>query len=159
MPSLFSSQTETYLRQTRIPLRLACRSPSGWPVALSLWYHYEDGLLYCATRKGAKVIGYLNDDPRCAYEIAGDQPPYCGVRGQAQATINPERGEEILEILLKRYLGGSESSLAQGLLKFREEEVAIVLEPVNAFTWDFTERMQDSLPQAGQESQRICPDS
>ena len=98
---------ERYLAETRIPLRLSCLSDSGWPVVLSLWYLFEDGHLYCATPQTAKVVGYLTGEPRCAFEIASDLPPYCGVRGRALATIEQARGVEILERLLERYLGGN----------------------------------------------------
>ena len=104
---------EQFLTEVQIPLRLSCMSNSGWPAVISLWYLYEEGNLYCATPEAAKVVAYLNEEPRCAFEIAADQPPYCGVRSRALATIEPERGLEILERLLERYLGGTDNALAR----------------------------------------------
>lgn len=146
---------EQYLMETQIPLRLSCISDSGWPVVLSLWYLFEEGNLYCATPQGAKVVTYLLEEPRCAFEIASDQPPYCGVRGRALATIEQERGLEILERLLKRYLGGTDNTLAQQLLGRSGPEVAIRLTPSSFHTWNFTERMVDSIPEG---IQKFCPD-
>ena len=137
---------QDYLENILIPIRLSCTTESGWPVGLSLWYLYEDGKLYCATQRSAKVAGYLENNPRCAYEIASDLPPYCGVRGPARAHIDDQIGFEILERLLVRYVGGLDNSLAKGLLAKSDTEVALVLDPVRVFSWNFTPRMQDALP-------------
>jgi hypothetical protein len=135
------TQMESYLHSVKIPIRLACTTESGWPMALSLWFQYQNGRLFCATQKSARVVSYLLNNPRCAFEIAEDRPPYCGVRGQAIASIDEKIGASILEQLLVRYLGGIDNTLARKLLAKRENEVAIVLKPVNIFTWDFSRRM------------------
>jgi nitroimidazol reductase NimA-like FMN-containing flavoprotein (pyridoxamine 5'-phosphate oxidase superfamily) len=140
---LLSKETERYLKEVQIPLRLSCVTESGWPMVLSLWYVYMDGKIYCATVETAKVVEYLRKEPRCAFEVATDEPPYCGIRGQARATIIKPRGAEILKILLERYLGGTDSSLAKKLLKESRSEVAIELQTINYAIWDFTERMKD----------------
>ena len=142
---MFTDKIEQYLTEMRIPLRLSCVTDSGWPVVLSLWYLYEDGHLYCATQASAKVVDYLEQDPRCAFEVAGDQPPYKGVRGQATAVILPDQGLEILNRLLNRYLGGTDNPLAQKLLSRSTPEVALRITPVNHTTWDFTTRMKNSI--------------
>lgn len=144
-----------YLEQTTIPLRLSCISETGWPVVLSLWYLFEEGVLYCATPNHARIVAYVQADPRCSFEVAADQPPYCGVRGRALATIDPARGGEILERLLQRYLGNIENSLAVMLLQRSSAEVAIRLEPQSFHTWDFSSRMADSL---SVPSSKVCPE-
>ena len=101
---MITPDVEQYLKASRIPLRLACITPGNWPVVLSLWFEYRQGNLYCASREQAKVISYLKQNDRCAFEIAGDQPPYCGVRGQGIATLDHSRGAEILERLLTKTL-------------------------------------------------------
>jgi nitroimidazol reductase NimA-like FMN-containing flavoprotein (pyridoxamine 5'-phosphate oxidase superfamily) len=151
---MITPDIEKYLMDIRIPLRLACSNSNDWPVVLSLWFEYRQGLLYCASNRKAKVIAYLQDNPRCAFEVAGDQPPYCGVRGQGIVTLDDSRGAEVLERLLKRYLGDLDNTLAQKLLSRRQNEVAIVIEPVKLFAWNFTERMKDL---AGAET-KPCPD-
>ncbi len=83
-----------YLEAVRIPLRLSCLTTSGWPIVLSLWYLHEAGRLYCATLATARVVEYLRREPRCGFEVGADQPPYCGVRGQARAEIDPALGQD-----------------------------------------------------------------
>jgi nitroimidazol reductase NimA-like FMN-containing flavoprotein (pyridoxamine 5'-phosphate oxidase superfamily) len=147
-PELWSQEAITsYLQQMRIPLRLASVTNTGWPLVISLWYLYENGRFYCATQKTAKIVAHLAGEPRCAFEIAADEPPYRGVRGQGKAVIIPERGAEILSRLLERYLQDATSTLAQWLLARSQQEVAIEIEPVALTSWDYTARMRDSLPQ------------
>ena len=142
---MFSPDLENYLEQTRVPIRLAVQTKTGWPVVLSLWYIYHQGHIYCATQETARLTGWLRQDDRCAFELAGDQPPYCGLRGQARAVIEPENGERILRLLLQRYLGSVDQPLARSLLQRANHEVAIRLDPINHFTWNYQERMKDSL--------------
>ena len=151
------TEMKTYLETARIPLRLACTTKSGWPMAISLWFMHQNRRLFCATQKSARVISYLQNDPRCAFEIAADLPPYCGVRGQAIAKIDGNKGGEILEQLLVRYLGGVENTLGRNLLAKRDDEVAIILKPVKIYTWDFSSRMQNiALPKLDL-ADKVCP--
>ena len=152
---MFTSETEHYLSEIRIPLRLSCMTASGWPSVLSLWYLYREGNLYCATQETAKVVSYLRHDPRCAFEIAADQPPYCGVRGQGMVTLDSQLGPEILQHLLIRYLGSTDSPLARRLLAQSQDEVAIIIQPIKVFTWNYTSRMKDTVPIV---DSKLCPD-
>jgi hypothetical protein len=149
------NEVQEYLDTVRIPIRLASKTKTGWPVVVSLWYLHQDGLLFCATQTSAKIVDYLQNDERCAFEIAEDQPPYCGVRGQAKASIDGHMGKDILEKLLYRYLGNTNNDLAKKLLAKSETEVAIVLEPRRIYTWNFSDRMA-SL-NAGQGLEKVCP--
>jgi nitroimidazol reductase NimA-like FMN-containing flavoprotein (pyridoxamine 5'-phosphate oxidase superfamily) len=146
-----------YLARVRIPIRLSCRTESGWPFVLSLWFIYRDGFIYCATQDDARIVKYLENEPRCGFEIAGDLPPYCGIRGQARARVDREQGAEILEGLLIRYLNGVENPLAKKLLAQADREVALVLDPVNCFSWDFTQRMESVLPDMLGLVNKVCP--
>jgi len=151
------TEVKTYLEAANIPLRLACTTRSGWPVAVSLWFKHKNGKLFCATQKSARVVAYLKNDPRCAFEVAADLPPYCGVRGQAIAHIDESIGLKILEQLLVRYLGGLDSELARSLIVKSENEVAIILKPVKIYTWDFSNRMQEIVPPTLDLEDRVCP--
>ena len=146
---------QNYLQAIKIPLRLSCVDEAGWPVVLSLWFLYEDGSFYCATPERAKLVSYLRREPRCAFEVADDEPPYCGVRGRAVATIDLETGWQILERLLVRYIGGTDNPLAETLLSRDDPEVAIRLEPQTFHTWNFSQQMKGTTPS---NDEKPCPD-
>ena len=98
---------------------------------------------------------YLTRQPRCGFEVASDTPPYCGVRGWGIATVDAEQGPEILRRLLERYLGGCDNPLSERLLSQSATEVALIIEPVRWFTWNYTERMRGSLATF---QEKRCPD-
>jgi len=140
-------QVHGFLEAAVIPMRIAVQSPSGWPLVVSLWYLAEGAELLAATRPDATLVRCLERDPRCGFEVAGDLPPYRGVRGRATATLDRVRGGAILEHLLHRYLGGVESPLARQLLAKASDEVCIRLQPHSLVSWDFSRRMESSLPE------------
>ena len=37
------ADVQSFLRDTRVPMRLATNTPSGFPVIVSIWYLYDDG--------------------------------------------------------------------------------------------------------------------
>lgn len=132
---------ERYLRTAVLPVRLASIAADGSPVVLSLWYLYEEGAIWCATQRTARIIARLEREPRSGFEIAADGMPYRGARGRARATIDVHRGTTLLPRLIDRYLGGADSPLASWLLARAETEVAIRLDHLRVSTWDFTARM------------------
>lgn len=135
---------ERYLADARLPFRLACNSPSGHPLVATLWFVPIGDTLWCATQKTASLASCLARDPRCSYEVADDVPPYRGVRGQAIASLHESRGEEILRLLIARYLKDPESAFSQWLLQRAENETAIAVEPKTVLSWDYTKRMGDA---------------
>ena len=139
-----TGQIHHFLRDVRIPVRIACNGASGCPVLASLWFVPEGDKLWCATQRTAKVVSHLSRDPRCAFEVSVESPPYRGVRGPAVATLHEDRGEEILRVLIDRYLGDSTSRLARFLLARVEHETAIAIEPQTLVSWDYRERMGDA---------------
>jgi len=134
-----------FFEQNRIPLRLACITRQGWPMVVSLWFLYEAEKLYCATQNASKLVYHLQQNSRCAFEVAGDQPPYRGVRGQGEITLIPALGRIMLERLSERYLRGTDTPLSRNLLSRAENEVAIEIRPVRIFAWDYTKRMRNSI--------------
>ncbi len=140
-----AQRIERFLSEARIPIRLACNGAAGHPVLLSLWFVALEGRLWCATQRTARVASLLRTDPRCAFEVSVEQPPYRGIRGPALATLHDERGEEILRKLIDRYLGSADSTLARFLLARVERETAIALAPRKIASWDYSERMRDAV--------------
>ena len=70
----FEETTAKFLADSRIPLRLATTTPSGWPIVVSLWFVHLEGSLWCATQDSAVIVGHLKNDARCGFEVAPDRP-------------------------------------------------------------------------------------
>jgi hypothetical protein len=134
-----------FLAESCIPLRLAVTDSTGGPRVISLWFLPDADALWCATQATAQVVRFLGAEPRCGFEVAGDAPPYRGVRGTGIASLHPERGEDVLRRLLERYRIAPESPLATGLLAKADREVAIRIAPSRISSWDFSVRMKGAV--------------
>ena len=134
---------ERFLAETVIPMRLAGATPSGDPLVLSLWFLPLDGTLWCACNRNAYMARMLRTNPKCAFEIAGDQPPYRGIRGKGNASLHDDMGPDILARLMARYGIGATSRLGRFLTQRPEDETAICIVPRSLMSWDYTERMTD----------------
>lgn len=135
------SEAEAFLETTTVPIRLACHTPAGGLWMLSLWYRYDEGTIACATSADAEIVRYLRHDPGVAFEVSVNQPPYRGVRGAGTARIEPDSEKTLLRALFDRYLGGTDSELAETLLAEEREEVRILIDPERLYSWDFSDRM------------------
>jgi hypothetical protein len=138
-------QIQAFLQDVRVPIRIACNGTAGHPLLASLWFVPLDDRLWCATQRSASVATRLARDPRCAFEVSLEAPPYRGVRGQGVARLHDERGEQILSVLIERYLGDTSPKLAAFLLARARNETAIAVEPETLVSWDFSERMGDGV--------------
>ncbi|MDZ7668943.1 MAG: pyridoxamine 5'-phosphate oxidase family protein [Gammaproteobacteria bacterium] len=136
------AELESFLDQAVIPLRLGIADRAA-PLIVPLWYCYQEGTLWCATHQDAHVVRAVAEQPLCAIDISTNDVPYRGVRGAGSVDVIPERGSEWIEVLVQRYLGGTDSKLAHWLLGRREEEVALRIEPHWLTSWDFSGRMND----------------
>ena len=139
-------EVTSYLADTVIPMRIGVETGSGWPLVLSVWF-LPDGLeLLAASRPTSTLVRCLLRRPECGFEVAGDTPPYHGVRGRARVELDPVGGAGTLDGLLERYLGGVDSPLAERLRADAADEVGFRLRPVSLTSWDYRDRMASSLP-------------
>jgi len=136
------SELESYLEQTVYPIRLGLVNASGYPFVISLWYAYSEGKFWCAVQNDSIVIKNLKKSGRCGFEIGSNKPPYMGARGQGKATLYPKQGEEKLKILIDKYLDEKNLKLSKWLISRAENEVAICIEPICIYSWDYSERMK-----------------
>lgn len=141
-----ADEVERFLDEATVPVRLACHTPSDRLWLVTLWYEFADETFLCATGRDAKIVEYLEGDASVAFEVSTNEPPYRGVRGNGRAVIGPDPDKAVLRSLLERYLGGTDSRLADRLLADDRDEVAIRLEPDRLYSWDYTERMRDVEP-------------
>jgi nitroimidazol reductase NimA-like FMN-containing flavoprotein (pyridoxamine 5'-phosphate oxidase superfamily) len=142
MEKLDRENNNKLVYDSKIPIRLACIKPNGMPSIVSLWYIPIDGKIYCATQKSAKIVSYLEKNPLCGFEIAGDNPPYKGTRGEGTVEIL-DKGKEILSMLIQKYLGEKNSILSKFLRDNSKTEVAIQISPQKIFHYDYSKRMKD----------------
>ena len=126
-------------------MRMSVATDSGWPLVVSLWFVPDGSELLGATRPTSTLVRCLEQRPRCGFEVAGDAPPYHGVRGRATVTLDRAAGAATLDRLLVRYLGGVDSPLAETLRASADDEVCLRLRPVALTTWDYRDRMASSL--------------
>jgi len=144
------AEVTQYLQRCVYPMRLACVGGDGYPRVVSVWYQYVEGRFYSVSHRESKLVGLLQANGRVGFEIAPNEPPYCGVRGQGLAEVVELGNESTLDKLLERYLGGTESRLGNWLLSRRDEEMLITVQPRRMFSWDYQERMEDiAVPTAG----------
>ncbi len=139
-----SKESFNYLCKMVIPIRLAMVPESGYPVVVSLWFIPFENAIWCASSKNSKIISFLKRNNLSGFEVAPENPPYLGLRGQADVSLHPSRGSELLMMLIDRYLKNRDSKLASWLISRSEDEVAICLTPIRCNSWDFSSRMDVS---------------
>lgn len=131
---------EAFLAEQLIPVRLATSGRSGAMVQ-SMWFEFRDDALWCATQADSLIVRRLRNDPRVGYEVAGDRPPYRGVRGRATADIDDRAAADVLDRLIERYLDDPSCTLARWLRSRAATEVALRLTPLTMHSWDYSARM------------------
>ena len=141
--SLLQSKNYEDFFQVVTPLRFSCMTPSGFPSIISLWYLYKDGKIYCATQKNAKVISYIKENNKCAFEITIGHFPYKGVRGHGKVKLREDIAIEVLDSLIEKFIGNRDSFLSRYLIKRKENEVALEITPLRLFPWDYSKRMNN----------------
>ena len=134
-----------YLRECPFPVRIACIGSDGFPRVISLWYRSDGDDLLCVSHRSSSLVRMLEKRPEVGFEVAPNEPPYHGVRGQGIASMEPLGEQAILRELLERYLGGHKSSLGDWLLSRSDDEVLIRVRPQRLYSWDYRERMQDAI--------------
>ncbi len=132
---------DDFLADNTLPIRIASVAADGFPRVVSLWFEYEAPHLLCATHQTSVLAKLLQKNPRVGFEIAPDAPPYYGVRGQANAKLEPLGNGDLLERLVSRYVKDTTTEFARWLLSRSDEELVITLTPRRLYTWDYRERM------------------
>lgn len=134
-------QLETFLRESKIPIRLSSHRPDASLWLVALWYRYRDGSFECATWEDAKIVQYLRNDSEVAFDVSTNESPYRGVRGNGTATMSPDTDKEVLRGLIERYGVERESPLAEWLLDDAREGIRIRVQPRVMYSWDYSDSM------------------
>lgn len=136
---------ELWLQECAMPIRLACTGQDGFPRVVSVWFLYREGEFLCVSHRDSSLVKLLQSSPRVGFEVSPNEPPYHGVRGQGTATLGGDGAGEVLRLVIARYLGDSNSSLANWLLSREQEEVLIRVTPKRFFSWDYRDRMEPTV--------------
>jgi len=134
-------QISRFLQDTAVPMRLACHGTAGYPLACSLWFYFRDNHLWCASHENSHIVERIQENNKIGFEIGVNEPPYRGVRGQGEVTLEREPAAEILTSMLERYRIDQKSSLAKWLLSRVEDEYALRIDIKRITAWDYTQRM------------------
>ena len=135
-------QIVAFLESSKIPVRLSFINEKNHPQICSLWYQFVDGVLWAASHKNAYLIKQLKQNPNVAFEISSNDYPYKGVKGTATVELITANAGDVLENLISRYLGDSNSGLSEWLMSRVADEYAIKIVPKRVNSWDFSSRMQ-----------------
>ena len=136
------AQIIDFLGNTISPVRLSFLSKKQEPQICSLWYLYDDGVIWAASHKNSFLIKQLKHNDKVAFEISSNDYPYTGVRGKADVELVQSNAEHVLDKLIARFLGNSNKELAEWLMSRAADEYAIKLTPTYVNAWDFSNRME-----------------
>lgn len=136
-----TGQIEQFLKSAILPARISCITFDGYPYVMSLWFLYHAQRLYCSVQKKTSISKWLQKNPLCGFEIAGDNPPYKGVRGRGEVLITGAVINPVLPSLVDKYLGSRTSPLAISLLSREETELTLTIKPSWMTSWDYSKRM------------------
>lgn len=134
-------QIESFLNTQNTPMRVAVIDIDAFPMICSVWHHYHDQKIYAVAHKNSKLVRKLTTTPQCAFEIAPNEPPYKGVRGQAIAAITTENSDDTLTLLANKFLGDGYNELRNFLSSRSKDERVIKLQLNKITAWDFSQRM------------------
>jgi hypothetical protein len=95
------AQIDAFLHNSTFPLRLACVADDGFPRVVSVWYGYDGQHLRCVSHRSSQLVGLLQRCDRVGFELAPNEPPYHGVRGQGIATLDSDADGVVLGYAVK----------------------------------------------------------
>lgn len=130
-------ELERFLTESRIPIRLAVHRGDGSMWMVALWYRYRNGSFECVTPTNAVLVEFLRGGSSVAFDVSTNDPPYRGVRGNGGAGLSPDEDRETLRALIDRYLGGTDSPLADSLLTAESGMTRIRIHPNEWYCWDY----------------------
>jgi general stress protein 26 len=136
----YAQEVSDFLRRSRIPIRLATRGTQH-PLVQSVWFDFDADTIWCCSQADSLLVRRLRNDPAVGFEVAADDPPYCGVRGHGVAELHPELADQVLSTLIDRYLDDGNAPLSEWLRSRLDNEVAILIRSLNVSSWDYSRRM------------------
>ena len=101
---LFSQRQLRFISEPRIG-RLATVRRDGSPHIAPVWYRFEDGAFLVLTERGSQKHRNVEREPRVAFCIDDERPPYHTVIVRGRVAVAEAPGEAWREALAIHYLG------------------------------------------------------
>ena len=118
---------------------LATLERDGSPHAVPVWYATRPGEVILATSSRSRKVRNLERDPRATLCLHDSRPgaEICGA--SLQGPVEIVRGSDaapLVETVHRRYLTGAGNALPDVRAFLAYDDVALVLRPESAWTWD-----------------------
>ena len=139
-----TDEIDAFLSEAEIPIRLGVLLASGYPMVVSVWYLWNGEEFICATPENAPLAKALKSSLKCGFEVSNDNPPYFGIRGQADVTLVPDPSKTHLQMLADRYLKDRDPGLAKWLMEKPGQELCLRIKPHRMMSYDYRNRMAAS---------------
>ena len=133
-------ETDQFLRDSKIPLKLGTIDRQGDPMIHPLWYYYDAGKFYLITASSSRKLENIDRDNRVYFCIDTEARPYKGVKGKGILTKVKE-SDKALEMgkrIITKYMGDIEQPLGIFLIgRLRTgEETLLEIVPRYFSSWD-----------------------
>lgn len=138
--SMNETEIKEFLRNSKIPLKLATIDDYGDPIIHPLWYSYENDRLYLITASNSRKLKNATKRTKIYFCIDTETRPYKGVKGKGTLTriTDPKRAVSMGEKIVTKYVGNVDNSLGKFLLgRLREgKETIMEITPRYYSVWD-----------------------
>jgi|SRR6185312_14900695 general stress protein 26 len=141
---LNEQEVKDFLANSKLNVHLGTVDEKQEPNIHPIWYYFDtlNNKLYVETSKSSKKISNLEENKTVYFCIDEPNPPYKGVRGKGEVTIQKDidSNVSISEKIMLKYLGDLEHPMAKSLLTYVKNGDSVVLEITPSYysTWDYT---------------------
>lgn len=94
MPKLTATETDQFLAEPGVLMRVAVVREDGRPLVTPIWFLHEDGAIYFTPRKRSEWFACLRRDARVALCIDEQALPYRKVLAEGEAELLYDIGQD-----------------------------------------------------------------
>jgi nitroimidazol reductase NimA-like FMN-containing flavoprotein (pyridoxamine 5'-phosphate oxidase superfamily) len=132
--SMTAAEREAFLADVHVGI-LAVDEPGRGPMALPIWYLYEDGVVRIGMSGESRKAELLRAAGRATLTVQTEQPPYQYVSVEGPVTVEHTRRDDLQ--MASRYLGPELGRWYADNNPSTEAAVLVVLTPEHWRTHDF----------------------
>ena len=142
--ALTRGEVKDFLINSRLNVHIGTIDEKGYPNIHPTWYYFDGSSnnISIATSKNSKKVRNLKKNTSVYFCIDDPNPPYKGVRGRGNASVdeNIDNNISITEKIMLKYLGTIEHQMARTLIEQvrNGDEVGIKIIPEYFSTWDYS---------------------